>query len=123
MPRSRVSPCYLDSIGISILNLCNTNRYNVGPVSQTGLASIIVYDTIVIYASQIGFRFSEPDFTRNLDLSQSQNPLLLGANAQYLKALILGRLFYTRPLGSGFVQSKNQNFRQTCPGVPGPNLP
>ncbi len=27
-----------------------------------------------IYPSRIGFRFSEPDFTRTLDLSQSQNP-------------------------------------------------
>ncbi len=29
-----------------------------------------------IYPSRIGFRFSEPDFTRTLDLSQLQNPRL-----------------------------------------------
>ncbi len=68
---------------------------------------------LYIYSSRIGFRFSEPNFTWNLDLSQSQNPLLIGTNAQHLKALIPGRLFYTRPQGSVFIQSKNQNFRQT----------
>ncbi len=34
--------------------------------------------------SQIGFRFSEPDFTRTLDLSQSQNPRL-----RFAKPLVL----------------------------------
>ncbi len=29
-----------------------------------------------IYPSRSGFRFSEPDFTRTLDFSQSQNPRL-----------------------------------------------
>ncbi len=30
----------------------------------------------LLYQSRIGFRFSEPDFTITLDLSQSQNPRL-----------------------------------------------
>ena len=48
-----------------------------------------------IYPSRIGFRFSEPDFTRTLDFPQSQNPRLSNA-----KPLVL-------------FNRKNQNFRQT----------
>ncbi len=39
---------------------------------------------VLLYPSRIGFRFSEHDFTRNLDLSQSQNPRL-----DTTKALVL----------------------------------
>ncbi|MCP4252359.1 MAG: CBS domain-containing protein [Candidatus Scalindua sp.] len=43
------------------------------------LVGIVTVGDVVkqhIYPLRIGFRFSEPDFTRTLDLSQSQNPRL-----------------------------------------------
>ncbi len=39
-------------------------------------STVFQVDDDVIYPSRIGFRFSESDFTRTLDLSQSQNPRL-----------------------------------------------
>ncbi|KAA3604135.1 MAG: hypothetical protein DWQ00_06565 [Candidatus Scalindua sp.] len=48
-----------------------------------------------VYSSQIGFRFSEPDFTRPLDLSQSQYPRLDSTKALVLfnrKIKISGKL-------------------------------
>ncbi len=37
-----------------------------------------------LYPSRIGFRFSEPDFTKNFDFSQSQNPHLDSTKAPVL---------------------------------------
>ncbi|TDE64256.1 MAG: hypothetical protein D8M57_14260 [Candidatus Scalindua sp. AMX11] len=48
-----------------------------------------------IYSSQIGFRFSDPDFTRPLDLSQSKYPRLDSTKALVLfnrKIKISGKL-------------------------------
>ncbi len=61
-----------------------------------------------IYSSQNGFRFSEPDFTRNFDLSQSQNPRLSNTKALVLfnrKIKISGKRVLTFQY-------------QTCPEIP-----
>ncbi len=65
-----------------------------------------------MYPSRIGFRFSEPGFTRTLDLSQSQNPRLSIANPLVLfnrKIKISGNLL---PLTGRSCQGPTLKFRK-----------
>ena len=61
-----------------------------------------------IYPSRIGFRFSEPDFTRTLDFSQSQNPRLSIAKPLVLfnRKIKIHALQFLKPLRNGHNNSR-----------------